>query len=175
MANVASAKGVEGATEWTGGLDAVVVETKVTPPRVRSAHVPRRVLLATLQAVPAPKLTLIAAPPGFGKSTLLAEWVATEPAPAVAWLSLDEHDNDPARFFTYVAAALRRVEREIGERALAALRSPGAALVDVVLPLFLNDLASLERELVLVIEDYHLISSQDVHLAVAYLIERSPP
>src|SRR5262245_38441157 len=121
---MARAKGVEGATDLTGGPDAVVVETKLTPPRVRAEHVPRRALLATLRAGSARKLTLVAAPPGFGKSTLLAEWAAARPAPAVAWLSLDENDNDPARFFTYVAAALRRVEPGLGERALAALRSP---------------------------------------------------
>src|SRR5262245_20818703 len=142
---MASAEGVEGAAVGTGGPDAVVLETKLTPARVRSGHVPRRVLLATLRAGGARKLTLIAAPPGFGKSTLLAEWAATPPRPAVAWLSLDEHDNDPARFFAYVAAALRRVEPELGERALAALRSPGAALVEVVLPQLLNDLAGLDR------------------------------
>src|SRR5262249_39123540 len=138
-------------------------------------HVPRRVLLATLRAGGAYKLTLIAAPPGFGKSTLLAEWAATQAEPAVGWLSLDENDNDPARFFTYVAAALQRLEPDLGEHALAALRSPGATLVEGVLPLFLNDLAGLDHELALVIEDYHLISSQEVHQAVAYLIERSPP
>jgi LuxR family maltose regulon positive regulatory protein len=172
---MASAKAVEGATERTGGPDAILLETKLTPPRVRSEHVPRRALLAALQAGSGRRLTLVAAPPGFGKSTLLAEWAATRPVPAVAWLSLDENDNDPARFFTYAAAALRRVEPELGERALAALRSPGANLVGAVLPLFLNDLAGLDRELVLVIEDYHLISSEEMHQAVAYLIERSPP
>src|SRR5215470_16648413 len=170
-----SATGVEGATEQIGGADAVVLQTKLTPPRLRSEHVTRRVLLADLKSASACKLTLIAAPPGFGKSTLLAEWAATQAEPAMGWLSLDENDNDPARFFTYVAAALQRLEPQLGNRAMAALRSPGAALVDVVLPLFLNDLASLDRALVLVIEDYHLISSQEVHQAVAYLIERSPP
>src|SRR5262245_39759992 len=143
---MASAQGVAGVTERTGGPDAVVLETKLTPPRVRAAHVSRRVLLAALRAGSTRKLTLIAAPPGFGKSTLLAEWAATQREPALAWLSLDEHDNDPARFFTYVAAALRRVEPGLGERALAALRTPGAALVEVVLPLLLNDLAGLGRE-----------------------------
>src|SRR5262245_18326166 len=127
---MASAKDLEGATERTGGPDAVVLETKVTPPRVRSEHVPRRALLATLRAGSARKLTLVAAPPGFGKSTLLAEWAAARPDQTVAWLSLDENDNDPARFFTYVGAALRRVEPELGQRALAALRSPGAALLE---------------------------------------------
>ncbi|HEU5316560.1 MAG TPA: LuxR C-terminal-related transcriptional regulator, partial [Chloroflexota bacterium] len=158
-----------------GGPDAVILETKLTPPRVRQEHVPRGGLIMALRAGTARSLTLVAAPPGFGKSTVLAEWAAAQREPAVAWLSLDEHDNDPARFFTYVVAALGRVAPEVGQRALAALRSPGAAFVEVALPLFLNDLAGLERDVVLVIEDYHLIGSQDVHRAVAYLIERSPP
>jgi LuxR family maltose regulon positive regulatory protein len=171
---MASALAGEGATERNWSPDAVVLETKLTPPRVRTEHVPRRALLAALRAGSARKLTLIAAPPGFGKSTLLAEWAATQPEPGVAWLSLDESDNDPARFFTYLAAAVRHVQPGLGERALTALRSPGAALIDVVLPHFLNELGRLDGQLVLVIEDYHLISSQDVHQAVAYLVERSP-
>src|ERR1051326_9050946 len=164
-----------GATEWTRGAHAVVLETKLTPPRLRSEHVPRRALLKMLRVASTRKLTLVAAPPGFGKSTFLAEWASTQPAAGVAWLSLDENDNDPARLFTYVVAALRRAEPGLGERALAALRSPGAGLMDLVLPLFVNDLAGLDRELVLVMEDYHLISNSDVHGAVAYLLERSPP
>jgi LuxR family maltose regulon positive regulatory protein len=89
-------------------------------------------------------------------------------------LSVDEEDNDPARFFAYMVEALRRVERELGGRALAALRTPGADLVDVVLPLLLNDLAALERELVLVVDDYHLIANPEVHEALAYLIAHAP-
>jgi LuxR family maltose regulon positive regulatory protein len=120
------------------------------------------------------KLTLVAAPPGFGKTTLLAEWAALETGATVAWLSVDEDDNDPARFFAYLAEALRRVEPELGARAAAAIRAPGADLVDVVLPLLLNDLAGLDRDLVLVVDDYHLVTNPDVHQAVGYLIERSP-
>ncbi|HEX4898375.1 MAG TPA: hypothetical protein VFV53_08480, partial [Candidatus Limnocylindrales bacterium] len=165
---------VDDATERRRAPDAVVLETKLTPPRVRAEHVSRRQLLAALRDGDARKLTLVAAPPGFGKSTLLAEWAASPGAPAVAWLSLDENDNDPARFFTYVAAALRRVEPGLGERGLTALRTPGADLVEVVLPLFLNDLAGLGRDLVLVIEDYHVITNPEVHRALAYLVERSP-
>jgi LuxR family maltose regulon positive regulatory protein len=142
---------------------------------VRAEHVRRRALLETLRANRARKLTLIAAPPGFGKSTLLAEWAATQADARVAWLSLDKNDNDPGRFFTYVAAALRRVEPQLGEHALAALRSPGATLVEVVLPLLLNDLVVLDHDVALVLEDYHLVSSQEVHQSVSYLIDRSPP
>src|SRR5215472_4261030 len=135
-----------------------MLETKLTPPRMRPQQVARRQLLALLRDGGSPRLTLVAAPPGFGKSTLLAEWAAADDG-AVAWLSLDEDDNDPARFFAYVIAALRRVEPDVGGRALAALRSPGSELVEVVLPLLLNDLAALARDLVLVLDDYHLIAN----------------
>jgi LuxR family transcriptional regulator, maltose regulon positive regulatory protein len=170
---VATVEGVEGASERVAAPEAVVLETKLTRPRVRSEHVPRRDLLAVLRSG-SRRLTLVAAPPGFGKTTLLAEWAATEDVPAVAWLSLDDDDNDPARFFAYLVAALRRVEPELGGRAVAALRSPGADLFEVVLPLFLNDVAGLEREIVLVVDDYHLITNPEIHEALAYLIERSP-
>jgi LuxR family maltose regulon positive regulatory protein len=154
--------------------EAVVLETKFTRPPVRSEHVARTNLLATLRAGSDRKLTLITAPPGFGKSTLLAGWTAADDTPAVAWLSLDEADNDPARFFAYIVAAVQRVEPGLGDPALKALRTPGADLVEVVLPQFLNDLAGLDHDLVLVIEDYHVISSPDVHRAVTYVLERSP-
>ena len=164
---------VEGLDDAVAVPEAVVLETKLTRPRVRSEYVARRDLLGVLRS-DSPRLTLVAAPPGFGKTTLLAEWAAGEDERAVAWLSVDEDDNDPARFFTYLGAALQRVDPELAGRALAALRSPGVDLVDVVLPLLLNDLAALGRELVLVVDDYHLITRPEVHEALAYLIERSP-
>jgi LuxR family maltose regulon positive regulatory protein len=155
--------------------EALLLETKLTRPRVRSEHVPRRNLLATLRADGSRRLTLVAAPPGFGKTTLLAECAAaTDGSTDVAWLSLDEDDNDPVRFFTYLGAALQRARPEVGRRAVAALRSPGAQLVEVVLPLFLNDLAALAEDLVLVVDDYHLVTNPQVHEALAYLIEHSP-
>jgi LuxR family maltose regulon positive regulatory protein len=154
--------------------DAVVLETKFTRPPVRAEHVRRAQLLDALRGGGVRKLTLVAAPPGFGKSTLLAEWAAADDAPRVAWLSLDENDNDPARFFTYVASALQHVGPEVGGRALAGLRNPGADLLGVVLPQFLNDLAGLDEDVVLVVEDYHVITNRDVHRALAYVIERSP-
>src|SRR5262245_8408712 len=167
---MAAADGV-GAEQGGVGPESLLLETKLTRPRVRTEHVPRRDLLAGLQDG-SRSLTLVAAPPGFGKTTLLAEWAAG--SPAVAWLSLDEDDNDPARFFTYLGAAVRRIEPEIGARAASALRSPGGELVEVVLPLLLNDLAALDHDLVLVVDDYHLITDAQVHEALAYLIEHSP-
>ena len=152
---------------------AVVQEASVTPPRLRPEHIPRPHLRALLAVRPAPKLVLVAAPPGFGKSTFLADWASSHEDP-VAWLSLDENDNDPARFFAGILAALRRVRPEIGDRALKALASPGVDLVGVALPLLMNEVAVDDQEVVLVIEDYHLISDPDVRRALAYLVERAP-
>jgi LuxR family maltose regulon positive regulatory protein len=171
---VATGETGQGAAGRVATPQAVVLETKLTRPRVRSEHVPRRDLLAVLRGGGSRRLTLLAAPPGFGKTTLLAEWAAAEDGPAVAWLSLDENDNDPARFFAYMATALRRVAPDLGGRAVAALRSPGADLAEVVLPLFLNDLADLDRDLVLVVDDYHVITNHEIHEALAYLIGRLP-
>src|SRR5262249_43227921 len=154
-------------------MEAVVLETKLTRPPVRSEHFPRRGMLAVLRSGSS-RLTLVAAPPGFGKTTLLAEWAASAEATGVAWLSVDDNDNDPARFLAYMVATLRRAEPELASRAEASLRGAGADLFDVVLPLLLNGLAGLDRELVLVIDDYHLITNPQIHEALAYLIERSP-
>lgn len=151
----------------------VVLETNLTPPRVRPEHVERRRLTAQLRPGAMPRLTLVAAPPGFGKSTLLAEWASTQERP-VAWLSLGDNDNDPARFLADLVAALRRVEPDIGERALVALRGPAADLFGVVLPGLLNELARPGEDVALIIEDYHVITDGDVHQAVAYLVEHAP-
>lgn len=158
----------------TGIASPVVLETNLAPPRLRPEHIARQRLMAGFEDGPTSKLTLVAAPPGFGKSTFLADWASSLDG-RVAWLSLDESDNDPARFFTYVVAALRRLEPKLGEGALTALRSPATDLFGVVLPQFLNDLTGLGRQVVLVIEDYHAVTNPDVHRAVAYLVERSPP
>jgi ATP/maltotriose-dependent transcriptional regulator MalT len=152
----------------------VIVETKLTRPPLRAEHVARGDLLQRLGQGAARKLTLLAAPPGFGKSTLLAEWASLDESREVAWLSLDDNDNDPARFFAHVVAALRTVEPDVGARALAAHSTPGTGLVDVVLPLFLNEVAGLEREIALVLDDYHLITNTEIHEGLAYFVERLP-
>jgi LuxR family maltose regulon positive regulatory protein len=149
------------------------LEAKLDPPRVRAEHVARPDLIAVLGHRPN-RLTLIAAPPGFGKTTLLAQWAAAPDGPALAWLSVDADDNDPARFFTYLVAALRRVEPALGGRALAALRGPGAAIVEVVLPTLLNDLADLDHDLALVLDDYHAITNSEIHEALAFVIGHAP-
>jgi LuxR family maltose regulon positive regulatory protein len=149
-----------------------MLETKITRPPVRAEYVARTELVDLLREGAERALTVVAAPPGFGKTTLLAAWLSE--AERAAWLSLDQDDNDPARFFIYAVAALRTVEPELGAQALAAHRTPGAGLVDVVLPILLNELVAQEEEVVLVLDDYHVITNDEIHEALAYLVERMP-
>ncbi len=126
---------------------------------------------------------LVSAPAGFGKSTLLAqwldEWLAAEPAAdatehAAAWLSLDRDDNDPVSFWTYVISALRTAVPGIGETALGLLQAPPPTSIQTVLTTLLNDLGALERDAVLVLDDYHVIDSREVHEGMAFLIDHLP-
>jgi LuxR family maltose regulon positive regulatory protein len=120
---------------------------------------------------------LISAPAGFGKTTLLVEWlrVLADGEEYVAWLSLDEGDNDPVRFLSYLVASLRRiVGEEFGEGILAALRSPEPPRMEAVLGAFVNELADLPGEVAVVLDDYHLIDSESVHRIVSFLLERLP-
>jgi LuxR family transcriptional regulator, maltose regulon positive regulatory protein len=107
---------------------------------------------------------------------LLAVWEADDDeSRPFAWLALDRGDNDPVRFFLYAIEALRSLAPQIGDRSSVLLRAPGVSFVDDVLPLLINELEALPGPSVLVIDDYHLISSADVHEAVAFLLEHLPP
>ena len=100
------------------------------------------------------KLTLISAPAGFGKTTLVSEWVAGCERP-VAWLSLDEGDNDPTRFLTYLVAALQTIASNIGEGVLAVLQSPQPPPTEAILTALLNEITTIPDHFVLVLDDYH--------------------
>src|ERR687898_862946 len=107
------------------GPDRPLLAGKLAPPWTRPAVVARPQLVARLDQVPAP-LTVVVAPAGWGKTTLLVQWVARDAErPLAAWLTLDETDNDPVRFWTYVVTALQSRDSQIGASALAALRVPG--------------------------------------------------
>jgi LuxR family maltose regulon positive regulatory protein len=121
-------------------------------------------------------LTLLSAPAGFGKTTLLCEWLQ-DPSRGrryVAWVSLDEWDNDPARFLRYLVGALRTVEEGVGGEVLASLRSPTLPPVEAMVGALVNELAGLPQEVSVVLDDYHLIDSERVHEAVSFLIEHMP-
>src|ERR687895_1033634 len=154
-----------------------LVSTKLRPSQARPQLVARLRLTATLEREPGRKLTLISAPAGFGKTTLLVEWLRERAGGEgyVAWLSLDEGDNDPVRFLSYLVGALRRtVGEEFGEGVLAALRSPGPPRMEAVLGALVNELAALPREVAVVLDDYHTIDSERVHRIVSFLLERLP-
>ena len=128
----------------------------------------------------ASKLMLVSAPAGFGKTTLLAEWLAAGPAAptderSVAWLSLDRGDNHPASFWTYVIAALRTVAPGVGASALALLQAAQPPPIETVLTTLLNDLGAVANDIVLVLDDYHVIDSRDVQEGMAFLLDHLPP
>lgn len=115
---------------------------------------------------------LVSAPAGFGKTTLVAEWLTDEEA--VGWLSLDPSDDDPILFWTYVVAALDAAAPVVGPDVAALLETPGVSL-DVVVATLINDLETAAHDLVLVLDDYHLIESSEIHASVAFFLEHLPP
>lgn len=153
-----------------------LLSVKLLRPRVRASIVSRPRLTEWLNAGLNRALTLISAPVGFGKSTLLGEWLAgAAQAVPTAWLSLDEDDNDLVLFLNYVVAALDRVQEGVGSAALTMLRSPHPPPTKVVLTSLLNDLASVPGDLILVLDDYHTIGAPAIHDAVAFLLGNLPP
>ncbi|MCB0111113.1 MAG: hypothetical protein KDE53_34565, partial [Caldilineaceae bacterium] len=150
-----------------------LLQTKFYIPPARPQSVARPVVTAKLQRGVAFPLTLVAAPAGFGKTTLVSEWIA-QSGRRVAWLSLDDEDNDPGRFLTYFVAALHSIAA-IGENTLAALQAPQLPPLTALLTPLLNDLYQLAEPLALVLDDYHLISAQPIHDALVFLIEHLPP
>ena len=134
----------------------------------------RSELVLRLSSPPLAKLTLLDAPAGWGKTTLLAEWAAGDRDRSFAWLSLERGDNDPTRFWSYVLETLDRAAPGAGSEAERFLGAPGASLTDVVLPVLLNGLEALDGEIVLVLDDYHLISSAAIHEGVAFLVDHLP-
>ena len=125
------------------------------------------------------KLTLISASAGFGKTTLVSEWLAgckrREPKVRVAWLSLDEGDNDPTRFLTYLIAALQTISANIGAGALPVLQSPQPPSTESILTTLLNEIAAIPDNFILVLDDYHAIDAQSIDNALTFLLEHLPP
>src|SRR5215216_4264106 len=144
---------------------------------MRPQLVARPRLIESLIRDPGRRLTLLSAPAGFGKTTLLNEWTRshTGEGRSVAWVSLDEGDNDPVRFLSYLVAALRRTGEEgVGEGILAALRSPEPPRIEAVVGTLVNELAELPGEVTIILDDYHVIDSESVHRIVSFLLEHLP-
>jgi LuxR family maltose regulon positive regulatory protein len=156
-------------------MDTPLLKTKLYIPPVRPVLVPRPRLIERLNAGLQRKLTLISAPAGFGKTALAAQWISDLQSPVVAWLSLDEDDNDPARFFTYLIAALETVQADVGVDALALLQSPQPPPLQAVLTMLINSLTTIPADFVLVLDDYHVVEQQPIHDALTFLLDHLPP
>jgi LuxR family maltose regulon positive regulatory protein len=153
----------------------LVLASKLRPPPGRPDAVARRALLGRLsEDHPWVRLVVISAPAGWGKTCLLRDWRLADTASGTAWMSVDAGDNDPVRFWAHVIAGVARVPAGFGAAALPVLTAPGAAGLDAVLPMLVNELAALPVPLTLVFDDYHLVSSQEVLHSVAFLVEHLP-
>ena len=154
-----------------------LLTTKLRPPQVRPELVARPRLTGRLEQAVGRRLTLVSAAAGFGKTTVLAEWLKGRAGGerSVAWVSLDEGDNDPIRFLSYLVAALKMVEGRINESILASLRSPQPPSMEAVVGILVNEIGTLPGEVTVVLDDYHLIDSEAVHGIVSFLLDRLPP
>ncbi len=167
-------------------MSKLILTTKLYIPSPRPNTVLRTRLIKRLNKDFQSKLTLISAPAGFGKTTLVIEWAAYCRQP-VAWLSLDEGDNDPARFLTYLIAGLQTLElskassepawiaKNLGEGLLGALQSPQPPSTESILTALINEISAIPQDFTIVLDDYHVIDARPVDNALVFLIERMPP
>ena len=151
-----------------------IISTKLYMPPARSNVVLRPRLIERLNEGLHRKLTLISASAGFGKTTLVSEWLAGCKQQA-AWLSLDEGDNDPTIFLTYLVAALQTIAANIGEGVLAVLQSPQPPATETILTALLNEITAIQDNFFLVLDDYHVIEAKPIDDVLTFLLEHLPP
>ncbi|MBZ0297882.1 MAG: helix-turn-helix transcriptional regulator, partial [Anaerolineae bacterium] len=151
-----------------------ILSTKLYIPPPRNKIVIRRRLIDRLNEGLHGKLSLISAPAGFGKTTLVSEWI-TDCSRATAWLSLDEGDNNLTRFLTYVVAAVQTIAPNIGEEVFAVLQSPQPPPTEAILTALLNEIVTFPDDFFLVLDDYHLTDARPIDDALIFLLEHLPP
>jgi LuxR family maltose regulon positive regulatory protein len=154
-------------------LPLTILETKLNPPALSRNHISRFHLIENLNNRENRKLTIVSAPAGFGKTTLLAEWAA-ENLGQVAWLSLDKEDNDPTRFWSYVVAALQKTHNSLGSGLTPIIRTPQHFSVDVFLAGLIDQVSRVLAPITIILDDYHLIESKSIHETLFKLIPRLP-
>jgi LuxR family maltose regulon positive regulatory protein len=152
-----------------------LLQTKLYIPPHRQAMVPRPRLIERLRAGLDRKLTLVSVPAGFGKTTLLSDWIHTGiPDWQIAWLSLDEDDNDLGRFFTYLIAAFERTEPDLGSTLSAVFQAATAPQPKPLISALIHEMERRQTRLILFLDDYHVIHTQDPHSALGSLIDHLP-
>ncbi len=154
----------------------VILQTKLTPPPVRADRVHRRRLTQRFSTSLEHPLTLVCAPAGYGKSTLLAEWFGSEAEGTIAfgWLSLDEDDNDPVRFLIYLISAFANASGIDADEILSLLHTPQPPPPKPILTALISRLEGVPGHLALVLDDYHRITAQPIHEAMTYLLDHLP-
>jgi LuxR family transcriptional regulator, maltose regulon positive regulatory protein len=152
----------------------VLLATKLHVPQPRPGLLLRPRLLERLAEATSLELVLVCTPAGFGKTSLLGDWARRGQGP-VAWLSLDQGDNDPARFWRHVAAALDRVRPGVAERVGGLLGPPTPPSFEGLVTALINELAAQPDQVLLVLDDYHLVDAEAVHASLAFLVEHLPP
>lgn len=159
---------------YTFMMNIPILATKLNRPPTRTKVVIRPRLFERLNEGLHSKLILISAPAGFGKTTLVSEWVEEIERPT-AWLSLDEGDNDPTRFLTYFVNALRTIAPTIGEGMLTVLQSPQLAPTETMLTALLNEISTISDNFVLILDDYHVIDAKPIENTLSFLVKHLPP
>jgi LuxR family transcriptional regulator, maltose regulon positive regulatory protein len=150
-----------------------VLHTKLMPPRLRFSAIPRDELMRRLDGGLNGKLILLSAPTGFGKTTLVSMWIASRDFPS-AWVTLDENDNDPSRFWTYFVSALRTFGAAVGKSTLSTLNAPPLPVFQSLLTPLINDLAHLAGPHVLVLDDFQFIRSKEISDGLSFVIQHAP-
>ena len=159
--------------------ETMLLKTKLNMPVLRESLVPRRRLVDQLNADLwtedgfIRKLTLISAPAGYGKTTAAVEWLS-EHKGQVLWLSLDEDDNDPARFITYLATVFQELDAGIGRQTLQMMRSPAPPAGEILITALINDIALVQSPVILALDDYHFIQTAKIHEMVSFFLEHQP-
>lgn len=157
----------------TRPMSSPLLSTKLHIPQVRTARVLRPHLIKCLQQGLVQKLTLISAPAGYGKTTLLCEWLAVC-GQTTAWVSLDQGDNDPGRFWAYILSALQGAFSSVSSTLPDILTSPNLSPNETLITELINELDKLPQPLILVLDDYHIIETQAIHDGLSYLLEHAP-
>ncbi|MGE5221029.1 MAG: helix-turn-helix transcriptional regulator, partial [Omnitrophica WOR_2 bacterium] len=150
-----------------------LLRTKLNVPRLHPDVVDRSWLIRRLNEGLSRKLIVVSAPAGSGKTTLLSAWVEQCHFP-VAWVSLDRRDNDPVRFWAYLITALQSLAPGAGAATLDMLQSPQPVPIEVAFTELVNELDAIQEDFILVLDDYHVVETQDIHTGLTFLIENLP-
>src|SRR5215813_2209224 len=166
--------GQPGLTRSGRPMGSVLIGSKLVPPTPAGLMVPRDQLVGWLASGKSRLLTLVCAPAGYGKTTLLAQWCQAQAGGSCAWVTLDKGDSDPVRFWTYLICAIAGIEPAVGRASLQALSPQPDRLIGEALPRLLSELDEETREIALVLDDFHLCENDEVAGSLAFLVEHKP-